>query len=222
MCAPSAKMSITPSVMKKSDQIQEITKSSFKTLVQIHLFNVYKDPEFIRKVKNLPPIPAALERAAKGLGWRKPYEDLAHEFHIKYIQVYLYKGHGMNALLVGANLLPKGIARHNSEERLIELKLMENITQEDFYELWQEVDRIKREDIRLIPTRRRPPDDTDLIYAIFKARKKGLTFKQVFQHYQDGSLEYYLDKPRNQFASEDALQAYFYKYRPNQSLKPKS
>jgi len=91
------------------------------------------------------------------------------------------------------------------------------ITHKEYLESWLLITNIlKKKDMELPTrnTRRRAPDDTRLIYAIFKSRCNGLTFKRIFTLYQQGRLPLYLNSPTNQFSSEDSLESYYQKYKP--------
>lgn len=58
----------------------------------------------------------------------------------------------------------------------------------------------------------KPPDDPQLLYAIFKARVRGRTFPQIFTMYHDGILPSYENKPTNNFSDEFDIKKYYSKY----------
>lgn len=91
------------------------------------------------------------------------------------------------------------------------------ITRDDYLEAWDEVeDMLIREEVRETNgSRRRSPDNTQLIYAIFKARKKGKKFSEIFTLYQDGQLDQYHEKSKTQYKSSDDLERYYNKYKPD-------
>jgi hypothetical protein len=66
----------------------------------------------------------------------------------------------------------------------------------------------------LKPTKNKPNEDPELVYAIFRARRRGLTFPQIFLQYQKGELELYKDKPTNNFSSDKSLEAYYNRLKP--------
>ena len=61
-------------------------------------------------------------------------------------------------------------------------------------------------------TKRKPPANYQLIYAIFRARAKGLTFDRIYRQYQVGALPMY-DRASN-LNSPDSLARYYRKYKP--------
>jgi hypothetical protein len=61
-------------------------------------------------------------------------------------------------------------------------------------------------------SRKRGAENPELLYAIFKAKRQGMNFTQIFKQYQDGLVGNYKIKSTEQFASSDSLQRYFNKY----------
>jgi hypothetical protein len=61
--------------------------------------------------------------------------------------------------------------------------------------------------------RRRSPNNPMLIYAVFKARMKRMTFKAIYNLYEAEALPQYSGSS-SQFNSEDSLERYFRKYSP--------
>ena len=108
------------------------------------------------------------------------------------------------------------VKRHKNGDLVI--RVPGNIKRVDYLEAWEDLEDF----LRVSPlksgenkkTRRRAADDTRLLYAISKARKRGLTFAQIFAEYQDGSLPAYENGPRNQLASEDYLELYYQLHEP--------
>ena len=58
----------------------------------------------------------------------------------------------------------------------------------------------------------KPPDDPELVYAIFKARVRGHTFPQIFGMYRKGTLPSYENKPTNKFSTEFDIKKYYSRY----------
>ena len=197
--------------MKNSDKKKQFSASKLKSSEQWHLYLVYSDPEFVATVENLAEPPDS--PFAEG-DWRLPYKDLSREYKVSYLSVYLFKMHRLEALVLGAKLLPAGLVRYNEREGVIEIKARKDIVQQEFYELWKQVDSIKQNELGLKPTKRKPPENPQLIYAIFKAKKSGLTRKQIFNKYKSGELDYYRHKPSIQFDNEYSLDDYYLNYQP--------
>lgn len=92
-----------------------------------------------------------------------------------------------------------------------------SITRAEYLQAWSEVeDMLIREEVRQArnTSRRRSPENTQLIYAIFKARKRGKKFSEIFELYQTKQLDQY-KKSSTQFSSSDSLERYYNKYKPD-------
>ena len=63
--------------------------------------------------------------------------------------------------------------------------------------------------------RNRSAENTQLIYAISKARGLKKTFREIFNDYQNGNLDCYSNRSTSQFKSEDELEKYYDKYKPH-------
>ena len=63
-------------------------------------------------------------------------------------------------------------------------------------------------------TKSKSPENPELIYAVFKARAKGLTFTEIFKMYQHGKLKGYKSTNTTQYSNEDSLERYYRKYMP--------
>lgn len=61
--------------------------------------------------------------------------------------------------------------------------------------------------------RKRSPDNPALIYAVFKARMNGKSFKAIFELYEHGELSTY-SGGHTQFNNEESLERYYRKYAP--------
>ncbi|HVW99797.1 MAG TPA: hypothetical protein VHA52_05115, partial [Candidatus Babeliaceae bacterium] len=86
-----------------------------------------------------------------------------------------------------------------------------NIKKSEWDDTWKAIQLARAS--RGIPlTRNRHPENPELIYAVFKARMKGDTFRTIFRKYQDGTLIGYKDVPSNQYKSEDSLESYYRKH----------
>jgi len=61
--------------------------------------------------------------------------------------------------------------------------------------------------------RKRTPENPELIYAVFKARLRGMTYPQIFRLYSEGGLKDYSGS-QSQFSHEESLERYYKKYEP--------
>lgn len=98
------------------------------------------------------------------------------------------------------------------------LRMPRNIKKVDYLNAWDELKNIldiDQDHQSNIETRNRAADDTRLIYAIFRARRDKLRFSEIFNLYQNGNLEQYKNGPTNQFSSDDNLERYYDRYKPD-------
>lgn len=96
----------------------------------------------------------------------------------------------------------------------IVVRFRSDITRDDYVASWNDIQRhLKLHGYKTSNNRRKPPQETKLIYAIFKARQRGNTFNQIFWQYQQGNLPGYSGSS-TQFISEDSLERYYRKYKP--------
>lgn len=79
-------------------------------------------------------------------------------------------------------------------------------------ELWDYIQRTREINNFTKRSKIKPPDDPELLYAIFKARVRGHTFPQIFNMYRDGTLPSYENKPTNNFSDEFDIKKYYSKY----------
>ena len=80
-------------------------------------------------------------------------------------------------------------------------------------ELWVQIEKRQLEMNGGKLKRNRAPENRELIYAIFKARKNKHTFTEIYIDYEKGTLPGYL-KQGTQFKDADSLTRYYRKYKP--------
>jgi hypothetical protein len=102
----------------------------------------------------------------------------------------------------------------DKEENQLVIRLDPGFTKTDFMRLWNEIERDAPQLVAAKDKRRRGPENHALIYAVFKARQRGMTFKAIFSVYEAGELAHYENGNRTQFKSEDDLERYFLQYKP--------
>jgi hypothetical protein len=61
--------------------------------------------------------------------------------------------------------------------------------------------------------RKRSCEHPELVYAVFKARQKKMTFREIFDRYSNKELLLFSGNS-NVFKSEDSLERYYRKYKP--------
>ena len=203
-------MSLTKPVKKRA-----LYYSSLKTAKAMHLHWVYNDPDFITSVEELNPPPKPTYGADKK--WKKPYEALESQYCLGPGDVIRFKLQGYRGILIGSGLTGYGWVWYNKKNDSIELAVNKKITKKEFISLWGRIKTIQTNELRIKPNKRKPPENSQLIYAVFKARKRQITFKKIFKMYQEGTLDYYSSKSSSQFKSEDLLERYYDRYRPDKS-----
>lgn len=96
----------------------------------------------------------------------------------------------------------------------IYIRIEPHTTISDVQSIWPMVEAMKsiaHESYR--PTKKKLPENPRLIYAVFKSRLKGLTYREVFNLYQQQKLPGYNGIP-SQFKDEESLERYYQKYKP--------
>jgi hypothetical protein len=83
----------------------------------------------------------------------------------------------------------------------------------ELIEEWRNFEAYRRRMFPVKQTRRKPPENPQLLYAIFKARRSGRKFPDIFRAYSAGNLDDYRGSS-SQFSDEDSFEAYFHKYYP--------
>lgn len=199
-------------------EIKEIplNKDDIKTYRDEHYSRVYNDTDFKNDLAELrnqhnDNIATATDTTAR----LRHFEPLANKWHITPDEVdSAYEGgepdgsllHGLNepAMIVDVDAF-------KTQDRItVDLDLV-NLKKSDLDDLWKMIALAKAS--RSIPlTRNRHPENTDLIYSVFKARMRGETFPTIFRQYEDGTLIGYKDKSSGQFKSSDSLGRYYRKY----------
>jgi len=186
-----------------------------------HLRSVLNDPEFRKEVQALNDKHEELalssgEKYQNGLAkFPELYEKTASlewsaisdKYHIDdltisiYLHGYYYDEHWPVGGYV--NLL------ESSTDSII-LNLNASVTYKEYVALWKVVQKHKSN--YGTNQRRRNPENTELIYAIYKARKK-LTFRAIFGLYSSGNLPFFHGSS-SQYKDEDSLERYYDKYKP--------
>ncbi len=88
-------------------------------------------------------------------------------------------------------------------------------TKQDIEDNWESVEIMKEMAYGTGEIKIKPPVYDKLIYAIFRQRQKGKSFKQIYDLYKAGSLPLYNSgSNRGQFETSDSLSRYYRKYQP--------
>lgn len=193
-------------------QPRKHSPKELKTAKQWHLHWVYLDPEFRKKVAQLKEPPRHIKD--KGDSWRQPYQELAEEFCVDYGDVFSFKRNGKQAIVLRAGLVMNGFAFYKKDWDCIQIQVRKDVTKKDFLDLWRQVHHIQKTVLKLKTTRRKAPENSQLLYAIFKARKRGDKYSKIFKDYERGTLKYFEGKSAGQFLAQEDLERYYRKYMP--------
>lgn len=165
-----------------------------------HIQSVYTDPEFVEDViKNYP-----IEKNPKANG------ILAEKYSIRPYDVHYFRMSQILHLPQVPYSKYQLVPDPRSGKLILNLDLM--ISKAEYLEAWEMISSLQRALYKTRPTKRKPPENPSLIYAVFKARKH-LTFPEIFHLYENGVLPMYSGS-KNQFSTVEALERYYDKYKP--------
>lgn len=173
-----------------------ITKT--KAATENHIRLVRGDPDFIEEFNNLDP-PRD----------NKTVESLYNKYGLESDDF-----DGFDSLLKLLNpygMFSAGYLKHDPERHEFVASFNEDIKKEQFNELWTLIQKNNKK-IGIPKTKNKPPQQDVLLYAIFKARMAGITFREIFEYYSKDTLLYYSGKSISQFHSEDELEKYYRKF----------
>jgi hypothetical protein len=175
----------------------EYKKRDFKSAKDWHVYHVYNDPEFINDFNKLD-----IEK--------DDTKDIRKKYAITGYDLFFFDIR--NILYLEKNVESKGGLTFDPRIKKYVLTFDATITKSEFLECWKEFADFRDDFIGKPNSKRKPPVNDTLIYAIFKARKK-LTFAEIFELYSVGRLPLYKGSS-DQFKSEDSLERYYDKYKP--------
>lgn len=171
-----------------------------RSAMEWHIQSVYTDPEFIEDVmKNLPieKHPSANTILAKKYSIR-PYD--VHYFRMSQILHLPQVPYSKYQLIPDPN------------SGKLQLTLDPLISKAEYLEAWEMISSLQKALYKMKPSKRKPPENPSLIYAVYKARKS-LTFPEIFYLYENGALPMYSGS-KSQFSTVEALERYYDKYKP--------
>jgi hypothetical protein len=200
---------------------------------ELHLLNVYADPEFYFDVFNILP-PEIRANYPKGeYQLKKFYESLLnfqweemellvqeinlseirrlakkYAITVEEVKNYFY-GNGYMGVISRVNK-PFYISRAGNKYTV---RFDDEITKEDFLQIWKRVAADKKRGYGGKFPKNKLPVYDKLLYAVFKSRKKGLSFGEIFEKYTLRTLPYYEKGPIS-ISTEEKLKDYYYKFGP--------
>lgn len=186
----------------------------------LHVLNVYNDPEFNDDV--LKATHGNPSNILAGTKYDPDYDESAPSLHDVAKKYHLTLEETMH-FSFGRGLMPLpkdppfsiNWDEYDNYSEPFTIKFTNDIKKEDYLALWEAIKR--RQAAARHPddkkSRNRTPENDKLIYAIFKARLKNKKFSQIFRAYQTNTLDGY-SGGNQQFAAEESLERYYGKYKP--------
>lgn len=173
-----------------------------------HVYNVYHDAEFKKAIQMLSVLEKRPSSTNEQIEGHK--RSLARSYMISVADINLY----MLPLYL-ENQTKTTAMSFDPDTKQFSIMFEPTTTKAELLEEWG-----RFEDLRaavfpaaVVTTKRKPPEYPDLTYAIFKCRRKGLSFPEIFEHYQTRRLPNYTKSP-TQFGDARALERYYDKYKP--------
>lgn len=197
-----------------------------KTSQGWHIYYVFTDPEFEMEVLNLLQAHSIQQGKMfnkqdinkNDLGsYTAEEHKLGQKYGITGNLIRMFAVAGKKAALITANTGTKSFhINHRASSKRFELVFHEDMPKSEFMKAWDDMQRMKamNRGAQLSVTKRKPAQNQQLIYAIFKARKQGQPFRQIFELYSHQALPGYLGK-KPIYSTKEALAAYFHKYDPS-------
>jgi hypothetical protein len=173
----------------------------FKSAREWHLYYTYNDPEFIEDMAWFLKDGSKANATMLAKRYAISEEDL-NFYHLGYDELGV-----LNTDL-------QYMIDFDEKENQVIIRLDPGFTKADFIRLWHEIERDAPELVAAKNKRRRGPENHQLIYAVFKARQRNMTFKAIFEDYANGRLAYYINSNSTQFKNEDDLERFYIQYKP--------
>jgi len=193
-----------------------------ETTRELHVLNVYSDPNFIADLSLVAIAGDELDKILlQGLKTvkvdpdliegRLTMQDVASKYYLSLDEVVHFAAGRITPL---PRDKPFAVNWDEYDDKdAFAVTLATDIKKEDFMQLWKLVKRKQTIKHAGKKSKRKPTENDKLIYAIFKARQRKQTFSKIFSDYQVGKLEGYSGST-NQLKSDDSLERYYRKYQP--------
>lgn len=174
------------------------TEAAFKC----HMRLVFKDPEF--------KIPYDKLRESNDPDKYEKQEELLQKFGIDWKSEPPVTEPPSPAFL-HYRRYTGGVVRYDDDNKRFIATMTSTITREQLLDLWRLLQSLKKKN-EIVPTKQKPPEDPELLYAIFKMRMTKRSFREIFSKYQAGNLPGYKNRTTNQFSSDDSLERHYRKH----------
>jgi hypothetical protein len=169
-----------------------------------HEYWAFRDEEFWEAISALPPYDFK-----KQLG--SEYLDIGSMFGLPWSVVMAVHINPEWAKSYTPELIPGVQVRYDEGSGEFEIGATEHVTRQMWDEAWVRIQQIKVEKKLVTTTRQRPADNTQLLYAIFRARKAGNTWQAIFDACCSGVLQNYPHKLKA-FITAESMRRYYAKH----------
>ena len=174
-------------------------KSDFKTARDWHIYHVYNDPEFIEDFKLLNKFEPAKASAV-----------LAKKYNITSYDVFFFDIR--QTLYLAKNVEKKYIITPDFANKKFVFDVDLNISKAEYQEMWNEFSSVRNYLGGEPKTKRKPPENHELVYALFKSRMNH-TWPEIYEIAVKGKLPGYKGViPK--YMDEDKLAEFYNKYKP--------
>lgn len=171
-----------------------------------HLRCVYSDPEFKERCATLQSYPFTKQLSREDALVIKAYAEICLDYMLVFEEVY---GFVMRGNIIDDKLYVSSVMYEQAGTSVVYVD--RQATKEDYMAEWESIVEARRI-IGISPKKRKGTYNYELVYAIFRAKKK-FTFKQIFAKYKDGKLPLYTGST-DPYKSEDSLENFYRKYAP--------
>lgn len=202
-----------------------------RTVQEAHIFNVYRDSEFIDDVEELFPEKNKLLNTIKSIDVdeekvkiRDKIRSLNPEGVKLLAKKYLIDDEDVRLFLTGDDTIWFFYRKDDwrpyelfiNKDGNITAKFNIDITKKAFIQMWEVVASRKRIDFKGKIPQPKLREHTNLLYAIFKAKEiRGEKFPQIYKQYKNKSLPYFEGEKPTEFNNVDKLAAYYRQNKPN-------
>ncbi|MDQ5913927.1 MAG: hypothetical protein QG623_546 [Patescibacteria group bacterium] len=191
-----------------------------KTTYQWHCYHVFEDEDFLRDLKDLEVAyqkylsnPSPKNNKTPILQYIDKKFVLADKYKIKHFDLERFRNPKLNNYY-GINHNVIDVLYDKSSDN-IAVVLPLNIKKKEYIKAWELVNEVQIEK-QVKKTKVKSTEKPDLVYAIFKARTSGESYRSIFESYQKESLNKYLGRPNQSLNTVDLLKQYYLRYRPKE------
>ena len=179
-----------------------------KTASDLHRYSVFADEEFISDIASLTAFERTSPADDRIPGIRAAISD---RFWISVADIKKYQ---LSQVIYLEHQTSSATLDMNLQEKAFSIVFSPHTTRAELLEQWLKFEVIRESLFPVRPTKRKPPENPKLLYAVFKERQRGHTFAEIFERYQTGKLQDYTGSTV-QHSSEDSLEAYYHKFAPS-------